>query len=134
MLDGAKSAKFVRDTRKNVRLSPHNRLIENLEKTGYYVYNRFCKKVNYKDIPGQGNVKGECNLTKYRGFALPITGLKSEIRIPACHANMVRAEHRSSNKRIRSGTILNAPKGIAAGQMTKTFRERIQYLQGLGMF
>lgn len=52
MLDGAKSAKFVRDTRKNVRLSPHNRLIENLEKTGYYVYNRFCKKVNDKDMPG----------------------------------------------------------------------------------
>ena len=57
-----------------------------------------------------------------------------KIQIPACHANMVRAEHRSSNKRIRSGTILNAPKGIAAGQMTKSFRELIQYLQGLGMF
>jgi len=52
MLDGAKSAKFVRHTRKNIRLSPHNRLIENLENTVYcvYVYNRFCKKVNDKDI------------------------------------------------------------------------------------
>jgi hypothetical protein len=52
MLDGAKSAKFVRHTRKNVRLSPHNRLIENLQKTVYYVYNCFCKKVNDKDITG----------------------------------------------------------------------------------
>ena len=51
MFDGAKSAKFVRHTSKNVRLIPHNRLIENLEKTVYYVYNRFCKKVNDKDIP-----------------------------------------------------------------------------------
>jgi hypothetical protein len=50
MLDGAKSAKFVRHTRKNIRLNPHNGLIENLEKTVYCVYNRFCKKVNDKDI------------------------------------------------------------------------------------
>ena len=50
MLDGAKTAKFVRHTRKNVRLSPHNRLIENLKKTVYCVYIRFYKKVNDKDI------------------------------------------------------------------------------------
>ena len=55
MFDGAKSAKFVRHTSKNVRLIPHNRLIENLEKTVYYVYNRFCKKVNDKDMPGLSN-------------------------------------------------------------------------------
>jgi hypothetical protein len=52
MLDGAKSAKFVRHTRKNVRLIPYNRLIGNLQKTVYYVYNRFCKKVNDKDMQG----------------------------------------------------------------------------------
>jgi len=57
MLDGAKSAKFVRHTRKNVRLTPHNRLIENLQKTVYYAYNRFRKKVNYKDIPGTATSK-----------------------------------------------------------------------------
>ena len=36
-----------------------------------------------------------------------------KILIPACHANMVRAEHKSSNTSIRLGTILNASKGIA---------------------
>jgi hypothetical protein len=31
--------------------------------------------------PPHGNVKVDFNLVKYRGFALPITGLKSEILI-----------------------------------------------------
>jgi hypothetical protein len=52
MADGARSAKFARHTRKKVRLRLHNRLIENLEKTVYYVYNRFAKKVKDKDMPG----------------------------------------------------------------------------------
>ena len=36
-----------------------------------------------------------------------------KIRIPACHANMVRPEHKRFNMRILSGFILNVSKGIA---------------------
>ncbi len=56
--------------------------------------------------PPHGNVKVDFNLVKYRGFALPITGLKSEIRIS------------------KSETISKFKY-----QMTKTFREVIQYLR-----
>ncbi len=62
-------------------------------------------------VERHGNVKVDFNLVKSRGFALPITGLKSEIRIS------------------KSETISKFKY-----QMTKTFREVIQYLQGLGMF
>ncbi len=62
-------------------------------------------------VERHGNVKVDFNLVKSRGFALPITGLKSEIRIS------------------KSETISKFEY-----QMTKTFRELIQYLQGLGMF
>ena len=36
-----------------------------------------------------------------------------KIRIPVCHANMVRPEHKSYNTSTPSGTILNVSKGIA---------------------
>ncbi|MBA7671371.1 hypothetical protein ES703_79527 [subsurface metagenome] len=58
-----------------------------------------------------GNVKVDSNLVKSGGFALPITGLKSEIRISKCE------------------TISKFE-----NQMTKTFRELIQYLQDFCMF
>lgn len=46
-----------------------------------------------------------------------------KIRIPACHANMVRAGHKSANMSILSSTILNLSKGIAGrsnDKMTET--------------
>jgi hypothetical protein len=42
------------------------------------------KKVNLPDIDKHGNAKVDFNLVKYGGFGLPITGLKSEIRILKC--------------------------------------------------
>ncbi len=58
-----------------------------------------------------GNVKVDSNLVKSGGFGLLITGLKSEIRISKCE------------------TISKFE-----NQMTKTFRELIQYLQDFCMF
>ncbi len=58
-----------------------------------------------------GNVKVDSNLVKSGGFALPITGLKSEIRISK-YETISKFEY----------------------QMTKTIRELIQYLQDFGMF
>ncbi len=58
-----------------------------------------------------GNVKVDSNLVKSGGFALPITGLKSEIRISKCE------------------TISKFE-----NQMTKTFRDLMQYLQDFFMF
>ncbi len=58
-----------------------------------------------------GNVKVDSILVKSGGFALPITGLKSEIRI---------SKYETISK--------------FENQMTKTFRELIQYLQGFFMF
>ena len=58
-----------------------------------------------------GNIKVDSNLVKSGGFALPITELKSEIRISK-YETISKFEY----------------------QMTKTFRELIQYLQDFGIF
>jgi len=70
------------------------------------------KKNQLNNAPKHGNVKKvDSNLAKSGGFALPITGLKSDIRISKCE------------------TISKFE-----NQITKTFWVLIQYLQDVGMF